>query len=332
MLSLKWPERDKTAMGGTRQTNASAPHTVRPFLKWAGGKRQLLPEIRRFYPKTFKSYLEPFVGSGAVFFDLCSRGRLAGHSSTLLDSNSDLVGCYLNIRDHRSAVVKALSRLATARTHDPEGHYYRVRDEKFNPQRKRLANGRGPNSQRYSPSLTAMLIYLNRTGFNGLFRLNSKGCYNVPIGRYKNPTICDADNLTAVEYALSSDVEIQEDHFETTLDLAKKHDFVYFDPPYAPLTRTAHFTSYTATGFSASDQERLQQVVIELARRGCFVLLSNSTAPDITRLYDGNPATTAVGLRAYKVPARRTINSTPNKRGTVLEYLITNVPRGPNPN
>ena len=172
-----------------------------------------------------------------------------------------------------------------------------------------------------------MLIYLNRAGFNGLFRLNSHGGFNVPIGRYKNPLICDADNLRAVARALRANVTLVQDNFESVLAHAKRGDFVYFDPPYAPMTRTALFTSYTSTGFSLEDQERLQQVVVELAARGCWVLLSNSTAPDITRLYDGNPEAVAVGLRAHKVPARRAINSDAAKRGKVLEYLITNIPR-----
>ena len=129
--------------------------------------------------------------------------------------------------------------------------------------------------------------------------------------------------------ALSGDVDIAESSFARVLENAKQGDFIYFDPPYAPLSQTAQFTSYTAGGFTAVDQKRLQQVVIQLADRGCWVLLSNSTAPEISRLYDGNAETEAVGLRAYKVQARRAINSAPEKRGAVLEYLISNVPRNP---
>ena len=299
---------------------------AQPFLKWAGGKRQLLPEIRRLYPEGFKNYIEPFVGSGAVFFDLYNRGLLTRRRAILIDSNADLMGCYLNVRDRTSEVVKCLTRLAASHKRDPEHHCYRIRDGRFNPERARIANGHGPDSARYTPLLTAMLIYLNRTGFNGLFRLNSRGAFNVPIGRYKNPTICDRDNLAAVGEALSSNVTIQQGGFETVLDVAKSNDFIYFDPPYEPLTRTAQFTSYTAGGFSTSDQERLQQVIIQLARRGCFVLLSNSSAPSIAKLYDGNADARAAGLRSHKVPARRAINSVATKRGAVLEYLITNVP------
>ena len=323
------PEISESENSGRTPEDATATKKTRPFLKWAGGKRQLLPEIRRFYPETFRDYVEPFVGSGAVFFDLHNQGLLSSRRATLIDSNADLVGCYLNVRDHTAAVVKSLSQLARAHTRDPEEHYYQVRNKRFNPQRARIANGHGPDIQRYTPQLAAMLIYLNRTGFNGLFRLNSQGAFNVPVGRYKNPTVCDADNLASVANALSSSVTIVQGGFETVLKTVKKGDFVYFDPPYAPLTETAQFTSYTAAGFSTSDQERLQQVMVRLARKGCSVLLSNSTAPVITRLYDGNADAKAVGFRAYKIPARRMINSAPEKRGAVLEYLITNVPRRP---
>ena len=307
--------------------DATSPREARPFLKWAGGKRQLLPQIRQFYPEDFDNYIEPFVGSGAVFFDLHNQGLLQGRSAVLIDNNTDLIGCYAAVRDRAPAVIRSLSRLATAYRKNPHEHYYRVRDKRFNPARQRISNGRGPDARRYTASLAAMLIYLNRTGFNGLFRLNSQGGFNVPIGRYKNPQICDADNLRAVSAALSGSVTIAQDTFESVLTYANRGDFVYFDPPYAPLSRTALFTSYTPGGFSLEDQERLQQVVIKLAAKGCWVLLSNSTAPDVTRLYDGNPQARAVGLHAHKVPARRAINSDPAKRGAVLEYLITNISR-----
>ena len=303
------------------------PKLARPFLKWAGGKRQLLPQIRQFYPESFENYVEPFVGSGAVFFDLYNRGLLNSRHSVLIDNNADLAGCYLTVRNRTAQVIRHLSRLASDYKADPHEHYYAVRDKRFNPARRRIFNGTGPDSGRYTPSLAAMLIYLNRTGFNGLFRLNSQGGFNVPIGRYKNPQICNADNLRAVATALGTNVTLMQDNFESVLTHAGRGDFVYFDPPYAPLTRTALFTSYTAAGFSSEDQERLQQVVIDLASRGCWVLLSNSTAPDITRLYARNREASAVGLRAHKVPARRAINSDPSKRGKVLEYLITNIPR-----
>ena len=279
------------------------------------------------YPEDFGSYIEPFVGSGAVFFDLHNQGLLQGRSAVLIDNNADLIDYYSAVRDHAPAVIRSLCRLATAYKKHPHEHYYKVRDKRFNPARHRIANGSGPDTWRHTASLAAMLIYLNRTGFNGLFRLNSQGGFNVPIGRYKKPQICDAGNLRAVSAALSGDVTITQDTFESVFKHANRGDFIYFDPPYAPLSRTALFTSYTRGGFSLKDQERLQKVVIKLAAKGCWVLLSNSTTPDITRLYDGNPEAVAVGLRAHKVPARRAINSDAAKRGVVLEYLITNIPR-----
>ena len=306
---------------------SSAVCSVRPALKWAGGKRQLLPQIRRCYPTVFKNYCEPFVGSGAVFFDLYNQGLLGGRQSTLIDSNADLIGCYLSIRDRTPQVIHHLERLTSAHQADPHQHYYQVRDKQFNPARRRIFHGTNPASQRYTASLAAMLIYLNRTGFNGLFRLNSHGGFNVPPGRYRNPRICDADNLKAVATALRNNVTLVQDNFESVVSHVMPGDFVYFDPPYAPLTSTALFTSYTAKGFSFEDQERLQQLVVQLALGGCWVLLSNSTAPEVTRLYDGNREAAAAGLRAHKVPARRAINSDASKRGTVLEYLITNIPR-----
>ena len=312
---------------------AAPPGPTRPLLKWAGGKRQLLPQIRRFYPARFERYIEPFVGSGAVFFDLYNHGRLAGRRSLLIDHNADLIGCYAAVRDHTAEVIRHLSRLAAGHAANPREHYYRVRDAQFNPARRRIFDGAAPDSAapdsaRYTPALAAMLIYLNRTGFNGLFRLNSRGGFNVPMGRYANPRICNEAHLDAVAAALAAGVDLVRDNFERVLAHAQPGDFVYIDPPYAPLTRTALFTSYTAGGFSLEDQARLQRVVLELATRGCRVLLSNSTAPDVARLYDGNADAASAGLRAHKVPARRAINSDATKRGEVLEYLVTNIPRG----
>ncbi len=320
--------RGDLAPHGGEPAASAPPGPARPLLKWAGGKRQLLPQIRRFYPARFEHYIEPFVGSGAVFFDLYNHGWLAGRRSVLIDHNADLIGCYAAVRDHTAEVIRHLSRLAAGHAANSREHYYTVRDERFNPARLRIFNAGAPGADRYTPELAAMLIYLNRTGFNGLFRLNSRGGFNVPIGRYANPRICDEANLEAVATALAASVELVRDNFERVLARAEPGDFVYIDPPYAPLTRTALFTAYTAGGFSLADQERLQGVVLQLAARGCRVLLSNSTAPAIARLYDGNPAAVSAGLRAHKVPARRAINSDAAKRGAVLEYLVTNIPPG----
>ena len=301
---------------------------ARPFLKWAGGKRQILPYIREFYPEGFVAYREPFLGSGAVFFDLVKQGRLTGHRTVLADTNGDLVGCYTQVRDKPEAVIQGLRRLAARHKRDPQGHYYGVRD-RFNPARQAISNGHGVASGRYTVDLAAMLVYLNRTGFNGLFRLNSKGMFNVPPGRYSNPRICDTENLRNVAAVLAAKaISIKQVPYKKGLAGAREGDFIYLDPPYAPLSATALFTSYTSEGFTAVDQRQLQQTVIRLARKGCWVLLSNSTAPEVAALYDGNRDAERAGLHAYKnVRARRTINSNASRRGQVFEYLITNIPQ-----
>ena len=297
----------------------------RPFLKWAGGKRQLLPALRRFYPDRFESYHEPFVGSGAVFFDLVSRGAIRPRRVRLTDVNSDLIGCWRQLRDNREAVIAHLQKLASERLEAPEEHYYRVRD-RFNPAPGATINGGRPQAGLYTAELAAMLIYLNRTGFNGLFRVNSRGLFNVPRGRYENPRICDERNLRRASEALSSlRARIDFASYDAVLDVAGPRDFVYLDPPYAPLSSTASFTSYTADRFEASDQRRLQEVVIRLAKRRCHVVLSNSTAPEIRDLYDDNAAARRAGILAHRVPARRAINSNAARRGTIEEYVITNV-------
>lgn len=293
-------------------------------MKWAGGKRQLLPELRRFTPRTFETYYEPFVGSGALFFDLRESGALDRKRAMLIDSNADLIGCYAALRRDVQAVVAALRTLARAHEKDPQAHFYRVREEQFNPARRALS---GAHAE-YPVDVAAMFIYLNRTGFNGLYRLNSKGDFNVPAGRYTNPQICDERNLRAVAEALrSSAVEIVEGGFESALASAQRGDFLYFDPPYAPLNTTARFTSYTTGGFSDDDQRRLQNVAIDLALRGCHVVVSNSTAPLITELYARSTRARRAGLRAHIVAARRSINSDPARRGEIAEYIITNVER-----
>jgi DNA adenine methylase len=300
---------------------------VHPLLKWAGGKRQLLPQLRAFYPPAFNRYIEPFFGSGAVFFDLHASGRLRGHEAILIDSNSDLVGCYEAVRDDCPRVLSALETLAEAHAVDKSAHYYEIRDQRFNPLReqRRQADGRIA----YTPELAAMLIYLNRTGFNGLFRVNARGGFNVPIGRYTRPGIVNRERLLRVAEALSRPgVRLALGTFESIGGMAAKGDFIYTDPPYAPLSRTASFTAYTAGRFDAADQRRLQQLLIDMARRGCHVLLSNSTAPEIAALYEHDESARAAGLCTFRVPARRAINSNAARRHAIDEYLITNIPAG----
>lgn len=292
---------------------------ARPILKWAGGKRQLLPALRQYYPPDFRTYFEPFLGSAAVFLDLHNSGRLGG-GARLSDSSPDLIGCYIAVRDAVEDVIGELERLEEAHRRRGQPHYYEVR-ARFNRMRREL-----PESSDYGPTLAAMLIYLNRTGYNGLFRLNAGGGFNVPAGRYARPVICDAVNLRLVSSALAQPgVLIEKTKFDVALAKARTGDFVYLDPPYAPTSPTASFTAYTAGGFAADDQARLQGLVVGLAREGCNLLLSNSTAPAIRQLYADDGSARAAGLRAFTVPARRAINSRASRRGPVLEFVITNI-------
>ena len=260
-----------------------------------------------------------------MFFDLHARGVLEGHDIELSDNNADLIACYHAVRDCAEQVIGELSRLASGHTRDGARHYYEVRNERFNPQRAALASAPA-GTFHYTAALAAMFIYLNRTGYNGLFRLNSDGEFNVPAGSYLKPRICDEENVRRVAKAFARPgITIDRMTFERSLERAGEGDFLYLDPPYAPLSKTARFTSYTAEGFDAGDQERLRDEVVSLARRGCHVLISNSTAPEITALYENNDDVRAAGLRSYRIPARRAINSNAMRRGLVEEYVITNV-------
>jgi DNA adenine methylase len=293
---------------------------ARPILKWAGGKRQLLPQLRRYYPPTFVRYIEPFLGSGAVFLDLHNSGALDGRRVSLSDNNADVIGCYTAVRDGVDAVIAPLRELEAEYRERGAKHFYEVRDERFNPARRRAGGSV------YTPEMAAMLIFLNRTGYNGLFRVNARGEFNVPAGRHTRPRICDEPNLRRLSLALQRPrLSLSVTPFADALSDAGKGDFVYLDPPYMPLTNTARFTSYTAGGFGPAEQKSLQQHVVTIASRGAMVLLSNSSAPDVRRLYAADDAARAAGLRATTVPARRAINSLASARGPVKEFLITNI-------
>lgn len=265
-----------------------------PPLKWAGGKRQLLPEIRKHVPETFGRYFEPFLGGGAVFFDLHASGRIRS-DAYLGDVNADLVTVYRIVRSDTDRLVAALR--AHARKHSTE-HYYAVRGQKV-----------------VSGTLTAAArtIYLNRTCFNGLYRVNRKGEFNVPIGKYTNPTVCDEPNLRACARALEVAGVANED-FASVVVVARAGDFVYFDPPYLPVSETGNFTAFTAAGFGMHDQERLAACARRLKEGGVRVLLSNADLPAVRKIYDG--------FELRRVTARRNINSKGGGRGDVGELLI----------
>jgi DNA adenine methylase len=303
-----------------RRTSPVPREHPRPLLKWAGGKRQLLPILRRFYPEAFSTYFEPFLGSAAVFFDLWSGGRVSSRHAHLTDWNSDLIACYAAVRDDPDAVIDALHRLQRGHRRDGAEHYYRIR-ERFNTRRRLRVPGEGLDG---SPALAAMLIYLNRTGYNGLFRLNAAGEFNVPAGRYDRPVVCNPDLVRSVARAFN-DASLGCCQFDDAVISAAQGDLLYFDPPYEPLSATARFGAYTAARFSMQDQERLCEAVIALGRRGCFVIVSNSSADSVQRLYMKAATSPSVGFGLWRVPAKRAINSRATSRGPVPELLFTNL-------
>ncbi|MGF1568194.1 MAG: DNA adenine methylase [Nodosilinea sp.] len=265
----------------------------RPFLKWAGGKTRLLSQYEPFFPTAVNTYYEPFLGGGAVFFHLVERTQRA----VLGDINPALVNVYRCVRDHTDALVSELANHQRYHSHD---YYYAMRQQRDLP---------SPVAQ------AARLIYLNKTCYNGLYRENSQGHFNVPMGKYKNPAICDADLLRAASAALQT-AEIVPFSFETILDWPlSRRDLIYFDPPYHPISPTSHFTAYNRYGFTAQDQERLAEVFKTLADRGLRVMLSNSDCEFIRQLYQG--------FSTHRIEASRAINSQPQGRGKISELLIT---------
>ena len=211
----------------TSSPSPAVAAVVRPILKWAGGKRQLLPALRPYYPSSINRYIEPFLGSGAVFLDCHNRGLLDAASAVRLsDVNADVIGCYRMVRDDVEAVIEALQALDAGHRAHGSRHFYAVRDEQFNPIRRDV-HARPDPAHAYTPGLAAMLIYLNRTGYNGLFRLNSRGGFNVPVGRYARVTICDAPNLRRLSAALRRPgLTVDVRRFEEALGDGRPEDFV----------------------------------------------------------------------------------------------------------
>ena len=273
-------------------TQNTLPH---PFLKWAGGKRQLIPQMTEYFPKNYNQYIEPFIGGGAIFFHLLPKKAI------ISDNNPDLINCYNVIKDDVENLIKSLKK------HKYEkNYYYEIRA--LDRDRKKYTDL--SNIEKASRS-----IYLNKSGYNGLYRVNSKGFFNVPFGRHKNPKICDEINLRNVSLALEN-VKIHLSSFEVCLDYAERGDFIYLDPPYHPLSETALFTSYTKKGFDKILQKKLFEVFKELNNRECYVMLSNSYSEFILDMYKD--------FKIVTLKAKRNINSDSQKRGLINEVLILN--------
>lgn len=271
---------------------------VKPIVKWAGGKRKLLSDIFARVPPSIGTYYEPFFGGGAVFFSLVNRGLKFQHA-VLNDMNVDLMGTYRTIQSP-TGVEDLISLLQT----------YPHTREFYNHLRMII-----PTTLRSETVRAARFLYLNKTGFNGLYRVNRKGEFNVPFGKYANPTICDVEATMRVHKALQG-VELTSVDFESCTAPAKAGDFVYFDPPYLPISPTSSFTAYTASGFPLHDHKRLATSFYDLAERGVGVVLSNSTAGVVRKLFAEPPAI------IDEVQAPRAINSKGDKRGLIGELLI----------
>jgi DNA adenine methylase len=274
-----------------------------PFVKWAGGKGRLLKQFDPYLPTSLAGYVEPFVGGGALFFHLYRQGRLRGKTVVLLDSLEELITLYAVVRDQVEALIAELGRHEAGKT--DRDYYYQVR-----------AWDRQPDyGQRGDVERAARLLFLNRTCYNGLYRVNRRGEFNVPFGRYRNPTICDAANLRAAAHALRG-VRLLAGDFERCLGVAGEDDLVYLDPPYHPLSETASFTSYTAGDFGVEDQRRLAGLYRRLDERGCRLMLSNSHTSLVEELY--------AGYEQVEVFAARPISARADRRGAIAELLILN--------
>lgn len=281
------------------QISTNAKHHAKPFVKWAGGKRALLEILCASLPQNFNAYFEPFLGGGALFFELANKGLLQSKKVHLNDKNAELINAYLAIQKEPQKLLNELNLMQKA--HSKE-HFYSIR-----------ALDRELNFSELSPIFrAARFIYLNKTCFNGLCRYNAKGQFNTPFGAYKNPKIYDEALILNAHYALQDVVILNED-FEFVRDLAKKGDFVYFDPPYFPLNSTSNFTSYTQN-FLENEQIRLYALFCDLNSRGVKLLQSNSSTDFIKNLYKN--------FQIQAIQAKRAINCKGDKRGTVSEFVI----------
>ncbi|AJD72815.1 DNA adenine methyltransferase DpnII [Streptococcus pneumoniae] len=272
--------------------------TLQPFTKWTGGKRQLLPVIRELMPKTYNRYFEPFVGGGALFFDLAPK------DAVINDFNAELINCYQQIKDNPQELIEILK---VHQEYNSKEYYLDLRSADRDERIDMMSE-----VQR-----AARILYMLRVNFNGLYRVNSKNQFNVPYGRYKNPKIVDEELISAISvYLNNNQLEIKVGDFEKAIVDVRTGDFVYFDPPYIPLSETSAFTSYTHEGFSFADQVRLRDVFKRLSDTGAYVMLSNSSSALVEELYKD--------FNIHYVEATRTNGAKSSSRGKISEIIVTN--------
>ncbi len=277
---------------------------VQPVLKWAGGKRQLLLQMEKYFPDMNKitSYYEPFIGGGAVLFHLQPK------KAVINDYNEDLINCYICIKSNLEDLIKKLKYYENK---NDSNSYYDIRAIDRTEKYKKWS----------SVEKAARLIYLNRTCYNGLFRMNSSGQFNSPFGFYKNPCICNEPVLRALnKYFNDNEIEFRTGDFYDACKDAPKGSFVYLDPPYDQYEEQVNFVGYTKNGFDRRDQARLKKMCDELIEKGCYIMVSNSKTPFIVELY--SDTTKYITYDIKTVSARRNINSNAKKRGEVEEVLI----------
>lgn len=303
----------------TTRYSKSSGKTVKPFLKWAGGKGQLLKEIERYYlfdSGAITKYAEPFVGGGAVLFDILSKYDL--EEVYISDINSELINTYTIVRDEIDLLIDSLSKMQNEfipMETEKRKAYYLTKRERFNE--LKVNGDRDKNIEKAS-----LMIFLNKTCFNGLYRVNRKGLFNVPMGSYKNPLICDEENLRAVSEKLKN-VRIVCGDYKESANFIDQNTFVYFDPPYRPLTETASFTAYTETLFNDAEQIELAEFVNSMDKKGAKIVVSNSD-PKNTNADDDFFDEIYASHKIKRVEATRMINSNASARGKINEILVSN--------
>ena len=298
--------------------NMSTDKCVKPFLKWAGGKGQLIREIEKYYPfgTTITKYAEPFVGGGAVLFDILNKHKV--NEIYISDTNAELINAYKIVRDNIEELIELLqtyqSEYIPLETEDRK-EYYMSKRESFNELK---VNG----NEKTNIEKAALMIFLNKTCFNGLYRVNKKGLFNVPMGSYKNPMICDEDNLRRVSCKLQN-VTIVCGDYRKSRDFIDENTFVYFDRPYRPITDTASFTAYTENLFNDEEQIELARFVDEMHKKGAKIVVSNSD-PKNSNTEDDFFDNIYKAHKIKRVEATRMINCNSEARGRIRELLISN--------